>query len=128
MEDFETVGEALSAMITLLTTQGQDMPPYVRQHLVDAWAKGSVDALVDGIGALYAARSELSASAVTLAIGMTRLASRHRFYGLGDDDKGLRMIEALRRDRGDEAITGFPWPDPVNDPAPDARFILAETE
>lgn len=70
--------------------------------------------------ALYANRADLDNAGKALCAGLAAFASMNGWHGLGDA-RGTGIVQAMRRDMGETSPTGT-WPDPKDDPAPDAAF------
>lgn len=119
MNFLPTLGEVLAAVDQYLILHAQNLPQTAQDGIVAAAAKVSpVDKIVDVAETLYAARAELDDEALILAGQVAEFATRNGWHGLQNEARGQRMVEAIRRQRGEEHPTGGQWPDPATDPAP----------
>lgn len=66
---------------------------------------------------LYAKRDEIADAGKGVAGGLIAFATVNGWHGLLADNRGNRIVQALRRDLGEEPPAGIEWPDPVDDPA-----------
>lgn len=71
---------------------------------------------------LYARRADIADSGKDLAGGLIAFATVNAWHGLLNDDRGNKIVQALRRDLGETPPIGLEWPDEVDDPAPLAMF------
>jgi hypothetical protein len=65
---------------------------------------------------LYAHRSEVADPSKDIAGGLIAFATINGWHGLLADDRGNRIVQALRRDLGETPPPGLDWPDPETDP------------
>ncbi|WP_298195530.1 hypothetical protein [Novosphingobium sp.] len=114
MNFLSTLSDALEASSSLPA----ELPEAVQAALLDASAKVSpVDKLVEIAEVLYAARAELDEDALVIAGQVIEFCTRNGWHGLTNDDRGDRMVAAIRRQLGEPHPTGGEWPDPETDPA-----------
>lgn len=119
MDFLPTLGDALAAVDRFLIEHAATAPESAKDAILAAGAKVSpVDKLVDIAEALYAARADFDADALTIAGQVIEFCTRNGWHGLQNEARGQRMVEAIRRQRGEEHPTGGQWPDPATDPAP----------
>ena len=117
MNFLASLGEVLAAVDQYLILHAQNLPEATQQAVVSAAAKVSpVDKLCDVGEALYAARDGLSDEALVLVGQVVEFCTRNGWHGLSVDARGQRMVDAIRRQRGEPHPTGGSWPDPSTDP------------
>lgn len=115
-----------TAAQTFMMTHGASLPEELRNTLLEAISAPSpVDRIVKTGEALYAARDTLNDDGKTLCAQLISFASLQGWHGLGDDNRGGRIVAAIRRDLGEKAPSGK-WPVAETDPEPDSRFAPAE--
>ena len=126
MIPFDTLAAAKSGLTMFLMTKGATLADPLREHLAAALASPSpVDMLVQSMEALYAARAELGAEGKTVIGSLAGFIMANGWHGINADDRGYRIVRAMRRDLGEAAPDGVTWPDPSTDPAADTRFAVA---
>lgn len=126
MTPFDSITAAKNGLTTFLMTKGATLGEGLRGHLVDALACPSpVDMLVQSTEALYAARADLDADGKALIGSLAGFIVTNGWHGINTDDRGNRIVLAMRRDNGEEAPAGVIWPEPESDPASDSRFVVA---
>lgn len=74
---------------------------------------------------LYARRATIADSGKDLAGGLIAFATINGWHNLLADDRGNRIVQALRRDLGETPPVGLEWPDEADDPAPLQIFEVA---
>lgn len=119
-DNAEALGKATQNFIML---HGASLSEVVRDRLISALgAPSPVDRIVKTGEVLYAARESLNDDGKALIAGLISFASRNGWHGLGQDNRGTRIVMAMRRDLGEEATSGTPWPSPDDDPSPLAEY------
>lgn len=91
--------------------------------LATASAVSVVDAVCRSAELIYARSSEVGALLQALGAGLASMAAANCWHGLHIDGRGAAMMNALRRDAGEDPPIGVAWPDPEDDPAPLAEFL-----
>ncbi len=100
-----------------LIAHGAALPEFTRNKVIEAAGSPSpVDRIVKVGEALYAAPG-LSDEGKTLVAQLISFAAMNGWHGLADDNRGGRIVMAMRRDLGDEA-PGGEWPDMADVPEP----------
>lgn len=129
MTQFASITDAVASIGRFAILHGVALPAATQNHLADALSKTSgVDTIMDTLECLYAVKIDLSSEARLLVIDLIKFVSDENrgYHGINTDDRGHRIILAMRRDNGDQAPASGAWPDPESDPAPALRF-KAET-
>lgn len=122
----ETIGAAKAQLLTFLMEHGGDLPESTVQHLRDAQTCPSgVELLMRSIEALYAVGSAMTQATRALLIDLLPLVIDNGWWGMLDDNRGVRMRMAMLRDSGAEPPLGQDWPTPDTDPAPSPQFVDA---
>lgn len=119
MDLLPTLGDALAAVDRFLMLHAATAPAAARDAILAASTKVSpVDKLVGIAEALYAARADLDAGALTIAGQVIEFCTRNGWHGLANDARGERMVAAIRRDLGEPHPSGGEWPAAGSDPEP----------
>jgi hypothetical protein len=89
-----------------------------KQAVFDLYYPSNVEYIQGVCEALYAALSAITdpdmlAAAQTLVAQIAYCCTSHAFGQLGQTDRGLRMMKAMRRDQGDTTVTQTPDDDPA---------------
>lgn len=112
-----------TASQTFMMMHGASLPEALRNTLLEAISAPSpVDRIVKTGEVLYAARDTLNDDGKALCAQLISFAALQGWHGLGDDNRGGRIVQALRRDLGEKAPSGK-WPAADTDPEPDSRYI-----
>lgn len=124
MLTFDTITECRNAIMDYragaLTTEPEAVVTKVR----DLSASPSpVDQIVRTGEYLYAKRAEISADGQSLAGGLVAFATVNGWFGLLENERGNKIVQAIRRDLGETPPTGVEWPDPADDPAELPQFV-----
>jgi len=124
MEFASSIAEAQARLQTYLIGHGAALPDFTRDRVIEAASSPSpVDAIVQSAEALYAIAADLdNAGRETVAV-LIAFAAQNGWHGLPIDNRGGRMMMAMRRMNGEEAPAGLPWPDAESDPAPKPEFV-----
>lgn len=118
MTPLSSLGEVLAAIDKFLILHARDLDQQSVDTLLEATAKVSpVEKIVDTGELLYAIRDTLDEDGLTLAGQAIEFATRNGWHGLGTDNRGQRMVDALRRQLGEPHPTGGEWPAKDTDPA-----------
>lgn len=124
MDFLPTLGDALAAVDRFLIEHAATAPESAKDAILAAGAKVSpVDKLVDIAEALYAARADFDADALTIAGQVIEFCTRNGWHGLANEARGERMVAAIRRDLGEPHPSGGEWPAASSDP--EARAAAA---
>lgn len=117
MNFLPSLGEVLVAIDQFLIEHARELEAAAKTALLDAAGKVSpVDKIV-GVGeVLYAVRADLTAEGLTLGGQAIEFATRNAWHGLANDSRGSRMVDAMRRQLGEEHPTSGEWPAPETDP------------
>lgn len=67
---------------------------------------------------LYANRAEISNDGKDLCGGLIAFATVNGWYGLLESDRGNKIVQAIRRDLGEDPPAGMEWPVAGDDPEP----------
>lgn len=122
---FEGIPEADAALRAFALSPPASLPEHTAATLAEVQAQLSpVDRIVKSGEALYAVLTDLTIAGKELCAGLISLASPQGWHGLAEDNRGLRMVKACRRELGEESPTGS-WPDPESDPEPKAEYLAA---
>jgi len=116
------IGDVRAALAKLVYG-GAPMPADVVEKM-EGWINESpVAAAVNAAKLIYARRTELSPKVMHVGAGFAMLTQVNSFHGMQEDDLGLRMYLALRRDAGDPKPTGG-WQKVADDPEPAPEFVV----
>ena len=118
MAEITSIGEA---KVAISTVHGS-LPEPTNEHVSKAVAEPSaIVTVMDTIEALYA-MTEKTDQVRKLIIDLVSFAMPYGWHGIYEENRGVRMILAMRRDLGGEAPEGVTWPDEADDPAPAPKF------
>lgn len=114
---------ASSAIMFFVAQNGAALPPHTLEHL-SAYTPSAVVRVVTACEALYAAADDLGEAGLTLCAQLARIAEENAFHvSVEEPDRWSSIVAAMRR-RMSETST----PDPSEDPAPLAQYLLAVAE
>jgi hypothetical protein len=123
MQTFDNITEAREGIINYivgaLTTESADITAKIRQLNT---SPSPVDQIVSIAEYLYAKRAEISIEGKSLAAGLAAFATTNGWHNLLADNRGNKIVQALRRDLGETAPAGVQWPNSVDDPAASPAF------
>ena len=126
MQTFDNITSAregiMNYIVGPLTTESADISTKIRQFNS---SPSPVDQIVSIAEYLYAKRAEISNEGKNLAAGLAAFATTNGWHNLLADDRGNKIVQALRRDLGETPPAGVEWPSSVNDPTPSAIFAEA---
>jgi hypothetical protein len=77
---------------------------------------------VELANASHKTRGDIPGSFLEIVAGCAAYCLRHSIDNLAGP-RGDGIMQALRRDSGEETSPGLAWPDPEDDPDPWARFV-----
>jgi hypothetical protein len=124
-DNIQALGNAAQTFVML---HGATLAEDVRDRVIAALgAPSPVDRIVKTGEALYAARADLNEAGKMLVGQLISFAAMNGWHGLAEDNRGGKIVMAMRRDLGEAAPAGGSWPEPEEDPEPLAEFALAET-
>lgn len=122
-DNVEVLGK--NAQIFMMS-HGMELPASLQDFLLAAMgAPSPVDRIVKFGEALYAAAADLDDEGKILCAQMIGFASRNGWHGLAEDNRGGRIVMAMRRQLGETSPSGN-WPDPEDDPAPLAEYTAID--
>lgn len=123
-DNIEALGKASQNFIML---HGASLPEAVRDQVIAALGASSpVDRIVKTAEALYAARDDLNDEGKTLVAQLVSFAAMQGWHGLSVDNRGGRIVQAMRRDLGEKAPGSTKWPAADTDPDPAPEFAKKE--
>jgi hypothetical protein len=121
-DDIQTLGAAVQSY---LMKNGSGLSKKLGADLIAALgAPSPVDRIVQAGECLYAARDELSGEGKELCAQLISFATMNGWHGLSEENRGGRIVMAMRRDLGEKAPSGS-WPKGDTDPEADARFAVS---
>lgn len=117
MQTFDNISDARNAIMDFRADHFADVPEDMRARFRELSASPSpVDQIV-GVGEfLYANRERLTDASRALLGGLIAFATPNAWHGLIEDDRGNRIVQAMRRDLGEKAPAGSTFPKPADDP------------
>lgn len=127
MQTFEGIAGAADAIRRFYFRNEDDFPQHFRDKVSPHVGQGSspVDLGAHFARAVYANRDELSdkvkKDALELAAGAADIFDRDGFHSKLDG-KAAAMSLAMRRESGEKARPGMPWPAKEKDPAADSDY------
>jgi hypothetical protein len=127
MPDITDIPSALTELRAFQANMPASTPEPLAAELTTAVAEISpVDGIMRAVEAMYAHLGSLTIAGKELLVGLLGIATPFGWHGLsGTDGRGMGMAKAVRRELGEEPVTGS-WPDPEDDPLPLDRFAQAE--
>lgn len=129
MQTFEDIGTARNAIMDFRADHTADLPEDLRPTFRDLSASPSpVDQIVRIGELIYARRADMPNEAKELAVGLIAFASTNAWYGLLDDNRGGRIVGALRRGLGHAPLPGMSWPEEDTDPSGLPEFTPVVTD
>lgn len=124
-DNIEALGKASQ---TFLMMHGGSLPEHLRDHLLSALgAPSPVDRIVKAGEALYANAADLDNDGKTLCAQLISFASLNGWHGLADDNRGGRIVMAMRRELGEKAPSGK-WPVAADDPEALSQYAAPSDE
>ena len=126
MKTFEGIADAADTVRRWVLVHEKKIPKHIRERLVALTGTGSspVDLVATFARAAYANRFDLPPEALEIAAGAAELCDRNGYHR--DHFDARVLVPVLRRDSGERAATGRPWPKKKDDPVPDEEFLPAE--
>jgi len=123
MRQFVEIGEAANAVRRFFYQNEADLPEHITKRLQTHVEQGGspVDLIVNFTESVYANRKALPAEASLIAAGTADLINRMGYHDRLEG-RAPAMSLAMRRDGGEKAATGVPWPKADADPAPKGEF------
>ena len=120
-DNIEALGKAAQTYVML---HGSTLAEDVRDRVIAGLgAPSPVDRIVKTGEALYAVHANLDDEGKVLVAQLISFAAMNGWHGLAEDNRGGRIVMAMRRDLGEEAPGGASWPDPESDPSPLAEYV-----
>lgn len=114
--------DANQAIVTFFGLHSQALPEHTRTKVMEAVARGGLDAVIETMEALYAARGHLNTEGLELLEGLAHFVSDYKFYGKGMRGAqmsgiAIRILDGgLAEEEGDPEIeAGFDAPEPATD-------------
>lgn len=132
MQQFEGIAGAADAIRAFFYRNEAELPQHFRDKVRPHVGQGSspVDLGAHFARATYASADSLPAKlkkeALEIAAGAADICDRDGFHAKLDGKAG-GMSLAMRRESGEKARTGMPWPAKDKDPAPDADYAPPAT-
>ena len=105
------------------------VPEHLRARFDDiVRSRSAVDLLVGVAETAYANREArgFPAELLELSAAAAVVAEDHGFHGQDQGSRGSKISRVMRRDSGERAAAGRPWPKKEDDPAPDAARVVQE--
>lgn len=126
MKLYSGIAEAADAARSFFYINQTVLPPIVAEKLATQVGTGGspVDLLVAFVESSYANREDVPPEMLEIAAGLGLIIIQFGFHG-GLNGRAEAIVQALRRDSGEQAPAGNVWPDPETDPDPDARYLPA---
>lgn len=119
-DNIEALGKAAQTFVML---HGAMLSEDTRERVIAALgAPSPVDRIVKTGEALYAVSGDLNDEGKTLVAQLISFATMNGWHGLPQDNRGGRIVMAMRRDIGEDAPDTMPWPTADTDPVPLAEF------
>ena len=127
MELFEGVVAAGNAIRRFFYQNEDDLPAFVRERLEQRINSGAsdVDLSVAFVELVYANRAGIPAEGLAIAAAASELIYQSGFTHM-PDDRARSLVPVLRRESGEAAPGGAPWPVADDDPAPNRAFLEPE--
>lgn len=127
--DFPTeMPTLLQNLQTYMMTSGSTLPDFLRSKLIEASSSPSpVDRIVRSAEALYACSADLDDAGKTICAQLASFAAMNGWHGMGLDNRGGQIAQAMQRDTGEKAPMGS-WPKADSDPAPLDEFVAPAAE
>jgi len=130
MEPFKNFEDANAAAMQYSQKMAEDesIPQAVIDLLHAATIKLSpVDRVCQSAEVIYCNRHQFDDEGKTLGVRLTAFAISNSFQRIGTEERGMGVINALRRDMGHERVLGE-WPDPSEDPEANSKYTAPEEE
>ncbi len=124
MDQYDGIAAAADAVRRFFIKREDDLPEVVREKVEPYTGTGSspVDLIVRFTEAAYANRETVPQEGLAIAAGCADLINRDGYHGRLDG-RVVAMIPVLRRDSGEKAVTGSPWPKKADDPEPNQEYV-----
>ena len=124
-DNIEALGKASQ---TFLIMHGGSLPEHLRDQLLSALgAPSPVDRIVKAGEALYANAAGLNDEGKVLCAQLISFAALNGWHGLADENRGGRIVMAMRRELGEKAPSGK-WPVAADDPEALAQYAAAAAD
>lgn len=122
MRFYPDIGPAAADVRRFFNRNDDELPEHVAKALQTEVDGGSpVDLIVRFVEVVYANRETLPGEAMEIAAGCSDLINQKGYHGRLDG-RAAAMVDVLRRDSGERAATGHPWPKKADDPAHKQEF------
>lgn len=105
METFETLGDAINAIVKFDREKFDAMPTHVKTELSRLAGVGisPVDRIIRTAELLYANRDSLTRNVDRLLVaGLVQFASAYGWHGINENQRALRMERVMRAAAGEE--------------------------
>jgi len=123
MEIPVSIDAAKQALTRYMMLNGNTLPEHTQNHVIEAMAEPSpVDMLVRSMEALYAAKGDLNPAGLTIVGQLAGFIVPNGWHGINQDNRGTRIVRAMRRELGEPAPEGTEWAEAETDPEPQARY------
>lgn len=125
MRTFEGLADAATQLNQWYWQTGRALFPAELQEQIEAYlgpTRSAVEAVVRVSEIVYARRAELPPEVLEFTSGLPLVAEEHGFHGMDEGSRGSKMSLVMRRDSGEKAATGRPWPKAKNDPEPKGEY------
>lgn len=114
---FETIATAREAIMTYRfgALLAEDGAIITKVQALSA-SPSPVDQIVRTGEYLYSQRALIADDSLDIAGGLIAFATMNGWHNLLADNRGNRIVQALRRDLGEDPPIGMEWPEPASDP------------
>ena len=124
MRHFEGISEAADAIREFFFTQPDGLPAHVRAHIQPLTSHGTnpVRLGADFVEAAFANAAAVAPTGLEIAAGTAEIFYRERYFDrlFG---RAHKLTAVLRRESGERAANGHPWPKAKDDPEPMEQFL-----
>lgn len=125
MKTFDTPADAREAIMDFRASPSfaaltEDLQTKFKQKMA---SPSPVDQIMGVMELMYASRDQVDDVAKDLIGGLAAYATINAWHGLGENNRGNMIVQAMRRDLGERPPTGVKFQKPEDDASPKPEYI-----